>query len=288
MEGGRNSALAELEADLVNLSAMELREKYKKEANSHRSMKDRCRKSEKMADGRNRLNAVWGDFSSFLRDMGPLPTPEHTLDRIDHSDPEYGPGKVKWSTKLEQTQNRKNTVTVTFQGRQMSLKEFADEIEVSYKTVHGAVQGRGIPPDEYARTIRSAKDKLGSRVPGFPAPFDPEKFLLDFTHWKNTNVVRPDRKRVASIEAYYLIRAVGGIWRFERRASEEGLWEAATEVELASHPLHDQIEKVQIARRMVPLVSEALERILPSWSGEPSRPKVSYLGRWLTEPKDCY
>jgi len=90
--------------DCSTLGATELRKRYRAEANTHRNMLQRAP---------SRGNIIHPDFQTFrdfLAHVGPRRCPGATLDRIDNSDLEYAPGKVRWADKRTQNSNKGDTL----------------------------------------------------------------------------------------------------------------------------------------------------------------------------------
>lgn len=68
-----------------------------------------------------------------------------TLDRIDNNG-DYCPGNCKWISLGEQQKNRRDTVFLTYKGKTMILKDWADKLEVLPSTITGRIR-RGLPED---------------------------------------------------------------------------------------------------------------------------------------------
>jgi hypothetical protein len=88
----------------------------------------------------------WGDFALFLSDMGPRPSPEHSIDRIDVNG-NYEPSNCRWATDLEQARNRRNNIVVKVGDKSVCLKEAVQLLGgsiLTYKSVHKRMAYKGM------------------------------------------------------------------------------------------------------------------------------------------------
>lgn len=77
----------------------------------------------------------WRDnFSAFLRDMGPRPSPEHSIER-KHVDKGYSKENCCWATKKEQANNRSTNLRLTLNGQTKTLMQWCEEYGISHATV---------------------------------------------------------------------------------------------------------------------------------------------------------
>lgn len=63
-------------------------------------------------------------FSNFLADMGPKPSPQHTLNRKDN-DGNYEPSNCCWATEIEQHSNRADNRLISHNGVKLTIAEWA-------------------------------------------------------------------------------------------------------------------------------------------------------------------
>lgn len=101
----------------------------------------------------------WQDFFAFAQDVGPKPSPAHTLDRIDN-DGHYEPGNVRWATRSEQMEK------VRLRPSLGSIEELAAKAGVSQSTMNRRIRSGWsdkdllLPPDPYVPLrLRAARSR---------------------------------------------------------------------------------------------------------------------------------
>jgi hypothetical protein len=76
----------------------------------------------------------WEDFSNFLEDMGPRPSPKHSIDRKNGS-LGYEPSNCRWATLSEQQRNKSTSVLLTVNGETHHALEWAEKLNLSIHTI---------------------------------------------------------------------------------------------------------------------------------------------------------
>lgn len=125
------------------------------------SMKARCNcsatESYENYGGRGiRVCDSWNSsFEAFASDMGNPPSDLHSIDRLDVDGP-YEPNNCRWSTPLEQANNKRNSRKLLINGRSLTLSQWGREVGVDPETI-AARLGRGLPEvDAVYAPIRKA------------------------------------------------------------------------------------------------------------------------------------
>lgn len=94
----------------------------------------------------------WDSFKLFLDDLGPRPSLAHSLDRIDGSRG-YEPGNVRWATKKEQAQNSANAHFIEWDGKKMTVGDWARHLGMPASTLSARLQ-RGWPIERALAGVR--------------------------------------------------------------------------------------------------------------------------------------
>ena len=106
-------------------------------------------------------------FEAFLADMGPKPSPKHTIDRKDH-DGHYVPSNC-WATLKEQNHNRRGLVWLTFGGTTLCVKEWAELLGVNMHVVYARIRKGWTPENALFTPVAFRKARSGAlAAPGRP------------------------------------------------------------------------------------------------------------------------
>jgi len=84
--------------------------------------------------GARGITVDWSSFEDFLADMGPRPTPQHTIERIDNNS-SYSKSNCAWIPKGAQALNTRRTINWTFQGVTQCIMAWAQTTGIDHRTL---------------------------------------------------------------------------------------------------------------------------------------------------------
>jgi hypothetical protein len=123
-----------------NCGKSNLRKKFIRENKIWRCMRQRC-------DNPNELNysiyggrgitycRQWKVFDNFILDMGPRPSEDHQIDRIDN-DGNYEPSNCRWATRSENMRNTRRAKKVNYNGDLSHILDISEKEGIDRNVIY--------------------------------------------------------------------------------------------------------------------------------------------------------
>jgi hypothetical protein len=81
----------------------------------------------------------WLDFLTFLSDLGPRPSPQHSLERLRVNE-DYEPGNCCWATRTVQARNTRRARMLTLGDETLCLAAWAERLGVKSETIRSRLR----------------------------------------------------------------------------------------------------------------------------------------------------
>jgi hypothetical protein len=107
----------------------------------------------------------WLDFENFYIDMGPRPSPKHSIDRIDVNG-NYEPSNCRWATLEEQMNNTSRNVFYEYKGEKLTIAQLARKYNIPVTTLaNRLLDGKSIS-EAIETPIRSMRENRTFTIDG--------------------------------------------------------------------------------------------------------------------------
>lgn len=108
------------------------------------------------------IDDKWNEsFNDFYNDMGPKPSPEYSIERIDNNG-NYCKENCKWGTKEEQSANRSTSLFYVVDGEKITLSKIARKYGINYKRLYWYVKN-GLSLEEAIRKVRDTPSRVRNK-----------------------------------------------------------------------------------------------------------------------------
>lgn len=126
-----------------------------------RHMRERCEKKHHKSyssyGGRGiTVCQRWAKYENFLADMGLIPI-NMTLGRIDNN-LGYSKGNCRYETFKEQANNRRNSVFITFDGKTLTLSQWAEVFNIGHDTLSRRISSGWNIKDALTKPVKKQKN----------------------------------------------------------------------------------------------------------------------------------
>lgn len=106
----------------------------------------------------------WKNFAYFFVDMGPRPTPKHSIERRDNNKG-YEPDNCYWATGQQQARNKSNTVFIEVDGERIAMWEYAQRVGVPVERIRSRLATGWSLAEAIAEPVRACKRGADRKAP---------------------------------------------------------------------------------------------------------------------------
>lgn len=119
-------------------------------------------------------------FRQFATYIGPRPSPEHSIDRIDNNG-DYVPGNVHWATRVEQMANTRINPEVSYKGRTIRLRDLADSLKIDRSILRFQYITKNLPLEAAIEKSRQIQERAANFNEPIPSVNKPSTSFIDHT-----------------------------------------------------------------------------------------------------------
>ncbi len=123
------------------------------------------------------MDSIWKkDFRAFAQHVGPRPSKDHSIDRIENN-LGYCPGNIRWASRFTQAENRGNNPEVTYRGQTLRLRILAERLGILKSLLLHLY--RTLPTLEEA--VKVTKEMMAGDITNAPKQVEGFTSFIDYT-----------------------------------------------------------------------------------------------------------